>query len=122
MILGIREVEFWERPYGTLDDYDDFPDMITGANFVSPGSSYGVCDSVEQLLDTCPELRSSDRQFFLLMTSVRKAEQPPTGGWRWKGRGPYIGTRIPRCEYLRDEPDIDQVWCFKILEKRVNKP
>ena len=79
---------------------------------------YGVCDSPEQLLATCPELESSPRRFVVSMNRLLKARMHPEGGWRWHKWGPYIGEQKPECEYLFDEPTIEEVWTFHIYEAK----
>jgi hypothetical protein len=78
---------------------------------------YGVCDTVEQLLEACPELLSSERQFTVTLTPIVKSEQPSDGGWRWHKWGPYIGTQNPQCEYIYDEVNIEQVYVYHIYER-----
>ena len=78
--------------------------------------SYGVCDSIEQMLERCPMLETSDRKFAVGFTLVRKADQSPQGGWRWHKWGEYIGTQEPKCEYLYDEPVIEQAYCYNVIE------
>lgn len=78
---------------------------------------YGVCDSVDQLLEKCPELVESDRKFVVTVHTLKKSDQPLEGGWRWHKWGDYIGTQDPQCEYLHDEPVIEQVMTYHIYEK-----
>lgn len=94
---------------GFLATYDHYPEMS-----VDP---YGVCDSVEQLIAACPELEAPGREFVVTVTPVRKADEPAEGGWRWCKWGEYIGTQNPQCEYIHDEPNIEEVLCFHIYEK-----
>lgn len=79
---------------------------------------YGVCDSIEQLLTACPELEASERAFVVTVTPIRKDAQPANGGWRWHKWGPYIGTQNPQREYIHDEPEIEEVLCYHIYEKK----
>jgi hypothetical protein len=94
-------------------------DFMSGYNKAPalPVAAYGVCDNVEQLLQACPELEASERKFVITLTSVRKEAQHASGGWRWGKWGPYIGTQNPQCDYLYDEPYIEQVYCYRIYEK-----
>jgi len=79
--------------------------------------SYGVADNYEQIIDKYHELTSlSQRKFCILCTPMRKSEQYPEGGWRWHKWGEYIGTEEPTCEYLYDEPVIEEVYVFHIYE------
>lgn len=78
---------------------------------------YGVCDSYEQILTKCPELvNDPKRGFFIFVTRLRKDEESERGGWRWHKWGAYIGDQEPQCEYLYDEPVIEQVFTFHIYE------
>lgn len=106
---GIYEIgHFGSSHY--LYGYNHYPELSVEA--------YGVCDNVEQLLKKCPELEVPGRQFVVTLSRVRKSEQPAVGGWRWHKWGEYIGTQHPRHEYLHDEPDIEEVFCYHIYEKR----
>jgi hypothetical protein len=96
-----------------LPGYDHCPNTTVGP--------FGVCDSVEQLLAACPELETPGREFVVTVTVIRKADEPSEGGWRWHKWGEYIGTQDPQCEYIHDEPTIEEVLCFHIYEKVVGK-
>lgn len=84
-------------------------------------SSYGVCDSVPNLLEACPELETNDRQFVVIMVLIEKSKQPSEGGWRWENCGTYIGNQNSLCDYLYDEPEIESVFCYHIYEKICEK-
>ena len=78
---------------------------------------YGVCDNWQQITEQCPMLCSStDRHFAISITSISKADQPASGGWRWHKWGPYIGTQEPTCEYIHDEPVIEQVYVYHVYQ------
>ena len=78
--------------------------------------SYGICDNYQQILKRCPELVEGDRKFAISITPVEKKKQSPEDGWRWHKWGPYIGQHKITTEYLYDEPIIEKVFCFHILE------
>ena len=80
-------------------------------------ASYGVCDNPDQILEQCPELQDENRQFVITLTPVIKKNQSSEGGWRWHKWGLYIGKHKPQCEYLYDEPKIDEVFVYHIYEK-----
>lgn len=83
-----------------------------------PIGSYGVCDSVEQLLEKCPQLEAdTEEEFLVTFTSIKRSHEPPHGGWRWHKWGEYIGDHDPQYEYLYDEPDIDEVLVYSIYHK-----
>src|ERR1035437_865715 len=90
-------------------DFDNAEELYCG--------SYGVCDHLENLMSTYPELQAEGRTFVVSMTAIRKEDQEAWGGWRWHKWGEYIGTQKPTCEYMHDEPEIDLVYCFHIYEK-----
>ena len=92
-----------------LSNYERYPNTSVG--------SYGVCDSLENLLEKCPELEAPGREFVVTLTPIRKADEPANGGWRWHKWGEYIGAQEPQCEYIHDEPVIEQVFCFHIYER-----
>lgn len=106
---GIYEIGHFGSSH-FLPGYEHYPQVTTGP--------YGVADSVQQILDANPELRDPDRKFLVTVNRLRRSEQPEEGGWRWHKWGEYIGTREPRCEYLYDEPEIEEVLVFHIYERR----
>jgi hypothetical protein len=80
-------------------------------------NSYGVCDNYNQVLSECHLLVESDRKFVMSVTPILKSKQEERGGWRWHKWGPYIGIqKRSGCEYLYDEPDIEKVFCYHIIE------
>lgn len=82
-------------------------------------NSYGVCDDYQQVIDQCPELQDPNRRFVICVTPIVRAEQSPTGGWRWHKWGPYIGKHEPQYEYLYDEKGIEKVFVYHIYEQDV---
>lgn len=92
-----------------LQGYLHYPTLSIGA--------YGVCDSVQQILDQAPELQDPQREFIITVTRLKKADQPSSGGWRWHKWGEYIGTQTPTAEYLFAEPLIEEVLVYHIYEK-----
>ncbi len=78
---------------------------------------YGVCDSPEQFIRKFGKrLEKDERRFVVSFTLIRKTEQSPQGGWRWHKWGPYIGKGKPTTEYLYDEPEVEEVYCYHIFE------
>jgi hypothetical protein len=94
----------WNQHSTGLFPYDSYP------------SDYGVCDDHTQILAKWPELETDPAHFIISLSLITRASQPAQGGWRWHKWGDYIGTKTPRCEYLHDEPEIDAVFCFHIME------
>ena len=73
---------------------------------VSPKSTYGVADDIEQIKEYYKEeIADPDRKFFVHLTPVyqERENKGKGGGWRWHKWGPYIGKLDPQCEYLDDE-------------------
>lgn len=75
----------------------------------------GVCDTPEQAVEKL-KLREHPVPMFVTFVCVRRADQSPTGGWRWHKWGEYIGDHWPQHEYIYDERDIDQVYTFSIYQ------
>lgn len=77
--------------------------------------SYGVCDSIEQVLELYkPCIDHSTNKFVISLTPIYKNTQPELHGWRWHKWGEYIGTQEITTEYIADEPLIEMVYCFHI--------
>jgi hypothetical protein len=83
-------------------------------------SSYGVCDSPEQLMRKAESaLEASKHKMFVTFYKVSKCREPKHGGWRWHKWGPYIGIKHPRHEHIADENGtINTVYCFMIREAK----
>lgn len=102
-----------------LCGYEDYPEFEgNDEGYEGYRGPYGVCDSLEQLLEKYPELEADGRKFLVTLHEVKRSEQSPTGGWRWHKWGEYIGTQEPQCEYLYDEPKIESVFVYHIYERK----
>jgi hypothetical protein len=89
-----------------LEQYPDLGDF----------SEYGVCDSPDQFLEKYKKLLDDpNRKFVVSFTNIRKSKQTERN-WRWHKWGPYIGEQEPTCEYLFDEPVIEEVFTYHIYE------
>ena len=88
------------------------------ANFMRNESvAYGVCDDYKQVLEHYKDLLNDlDKNYVIGLSSVKRSDEPETGGWRWHKWGPYIGTQNPQHEYLYDDTHIDVVYCYHIYE------
>jgi hypothetical protein len=79
---------------------------------------YGVADNIEQVVELYN--KNEDGWFkgnhVIFCTKILKDPDYPGSGWRWHKWGPYIGTKDPQCEYLNDEPEIDEVVVFNIYK------
>lgn len=79
-------------------------------------TGYGVADNISQVYRKYRKvLNNPDYHVMVLINQVRKCDQPSSGGWRWHKWGDYIGYQKPQCEYLFNEPKIDQVILFNII-------
>lgn len=94
---------------------DRLMDLIAYENNVF---SYGVADNIEQVVAFYNN--NEDGRFkgnhVIFCTKILKDPTQPCSGWRWHKWGSYIGTRDPKCEYLNDEPEIDEVVIFHIYK------
>jgi hypothetical protein len=87
-------------------DHDEFPE-------------FGVVDSVAQFLELFGDaIDAAPEHYAVGFTEVRRAAQPSEGGWRWHKWGQYYGVHSPQCEYLHDEPDIESVYTFSVVQLR----
>ncbi len=104
--LGQGWDKWWEGP-----DEDGMP------------PEYGVCDSPAQFKETYLEkLRDDSRyEYVVSFVHLRKADEPASGGWRWHKWGEYVGAKSPQCEYLHDEPEIEEVYTFHVYRRPVGK-
>lgn len=79
------------------------------------GSSYGVADNLEQVLEKFKDkVESPDKNYVILMTLVERKDQSEDGGWRFHKWGPYIGDHEIEYEYLYDQKDMDSVYVYHI--------
>lgn len=108
----------WSAHHRFVEPYEQYPVDIGPADAGEWDfyPMYGVCDTPEQAREYFKHLEDSNRQFCLTFVHIRKADQYPTGGWRWHKWGEYIGTQNPQYEYLYDEPDIEEVYTFHLYE------
>lgn len=102
------------------DDGDWLSGPILGKVISARGryGEYGVCDSPEQFMqhELGKWIEASDRKFVVSFSRIQKATQSESGGWRWHKWGEYIGEHEPTCEYIYDEPEIEEVYCYHVYE------
>jgi len=89
------------------------PIVVTEERYVA---AYGVCDNHEQVLALAPEILSRDNEYVIFLTCIQKKHEPERDGWRWSKWGEYIGTQISQADYLYDEPEIEEVFFYRIYE------
>ena len=92
--------------------------MLDYINYENSVWYYGVADNLEQIVEL---YNKNEKGWFkgnhvILCWKVKKDPENPCSGWRWHKWGEYIGTRNPQCEYLNDEPLIDEVITFSIYK------
>lgn len=114
--LGLYQIGHWNFDSlltGKWERYTNLEDLYEG------GTAYGVCDSPEQFMRKLGWKLADDRRrsFVISFVQLKKANESPGGGWRWHKWGPYIGEQDPQCEYLYDEPVIEEVWTYHVYEK-----
>lgn len=110
---GVYEIGHFGSSHWPLG-YEDHP-RFSDTNF----GCYGVCDNVEQILAACPEIETSEsRAFVITLTTIRRADEPREGGWRWHKWGEYIGTFKPAHEHIADETGIDEVFVYHVYERK----
>lgn len=109
--LGMYRTGHWNIHDMVIPKIDLFaPSLVHAVN------AYGVCDYPKQVLERFPIIADHPSKFFIGFVRLRRDEQPADGGWRWHKWGTYIGNREPKCEYLYDEPEIEEVYTYHIYE------
>lgn len=78
-------------------------------------AEYGVCDTPQQVVSQYA-LDHHPLKLFVSYVKIERATQESPGGWRWHKWGPYIGNQKPQCEYIADEPEIEEVYTFHVYE------
>lgn len=113
LYAGVYQIYHWnfELVFRGTQNYElDFPRLKSDFN------CYGVCDSPEQLMSKLPkEVTDSVTPYVISMVQIRK-EYETEQNWRWHKWGEYIGDQSPQCEYLFDEPEIEEVWTYHIYQ------
>lgn len=105
------------RHDGFKFNFDSFIKDNTFDTIIDKWISSGVCDNYEQVLEHKEKLLSdTDKKYVVGLSTVRRKDQSPEGGWRWHKWGEYIGTQNPQHEYLYDDTHIDTVYCYRIYE------
>lgn len=74
---------------------------------------YGVADNLDQIKNYFKDvINNPNVNFAISFVRLKKENEPKKGGWRWHKWGEYIGMQNPQCEYLADEPEIEEVLVF----------
>lgn len=97
--LGVQIREHWRETPPTWPEFEE----------------YGVCDTPEQAVEKLG-LRDRPEKLFVSFVKITRGSQPRDGGWRWHKWGSYIGNKEPQCEYIHDEPEIEEVYTFHVYE------
>ena len=74
---------------------------------------FGVADNVEQVIDYYNNRDFNKGNHVIFYQTIRKES---SGGWRWHKWGQYIGKQEPCCEYLYDEPEIEEIITYSIYQ------
>jgi hypothetical protein len=99
-----------------ISTHEKITDCISDPKYTFFGS-YGVADNIDQILQKYdPYIKDPDNYFCIYTTKITKSEEPQEGGWRWEKWGEYIGTQEPKRQYLYDEPLIESIFVFHIIQ------
>lgn len=118
---GVYFVRNWNPEFETsqirtwnLRNYQefDFEHQLPDGRYLG---EYGVCDSPEQLLSLY-DFEADPRPLCIFLVKLRKEHEESWGGWRWHKWGEYIGEQKPQCEYLYDEPVIEEVCTYHVYQ------
>jgi hypothetical protein len=107
-------------PYDAMFEGGDTPESRLAylcATWEDPThpETYGSCDYPMQVIEKYPRIETDDRRLVVAFTYLRRDNQQD-GGWRWHKNGPYVGNFKPQCEYLGDEPIVEEVYTFHLHE------
>lgn len=88
---------------------------LADGSYIQP---YGSCDSLTQFLSTkfCEQIKNHASSFVVLFFLIRKCDQGEQG-YRWRKNGPYIGEKETMCEYLADEPNVEEIYQYSVYRK-----
>lgn len=105
------------RHDGYIFNFNGFIEENCNENIVDKWVEFGVCDNYSQILEKYAYLLNNpDKNYVIGLSTVKRENQSPDGGWRWHKWGEYIGNQNPQHEYLYDDTHIDVVYCFHIYE------
>jgi hypothetical protein len=120
-ISGTKVPEIKHVAQGIYDNTNGFRfnfihtvvDGVLDDNYDGP-CSYGVADNWEQVInhEYGEWYIKSPHRYVMSFETLRKKDQHKEG-WRWHKWGEYIGKQEPKCEYLADEPIIEEVITFR---------
>ena len=96
------------------EEFAAYDALLKEQGLPSDFNCYGVCDYPQQVLEKYPSLATCKDNFVITVVRLLKEDEPADGGWRWHKWGPYIGKQNPQCEYLADEPVIEEAFTFHI--------
>lgn len=119
LMESVIENEYPFDPIQPPEEFDRdewFREMVRRYQDETYPSDYGVVDYPAQVVEMFPLVIEDERPLIITFGEVRKDHQSDWGGWRWHKWGTYYGVHEPQCEYLYDEPDIDAVWVFHIMQ------
>ncbi|WP_114906872.1 hypothetical protein [Ornithinimicrobium murale] len=103
--------------------FDHLPDRsmatiisVVARNEEAGRMSFGVADSLEQILERLAWLTTDEQAYALTANPVTRKDSP---GFRWHKHGPYIGDFTDRAERLGDcNPAIESVVTFAVHQYR----
>ncbi len=105
------------RHDGYAFNFNGFIEENCNENIIDKWVEFGVCDNYSQILEKYADLLNNPNKNYVIgLSTVKRENQSPEGGWRWHKWGEYIGTQNPEHEYLYDDTHIDKVYCFHIYE------
>ena len=76
----------------------------------------GVADNIEQVKKKYKKLIAKKRNRYVIGFEILRKKHAEKNGWRWHKWGRYIGKQKPQCEYLYDEPIIEEIIIYDIYK------
>jgi len=98
----------------TLNPNQFFEYFLPDFNYSDHSTHYGVADNTEQIMS---HVGPSNHVRLVFAVRLLKSDCSERDGWRWHKWGEYIGTQNPQCEYLYDEPEIDEIMIYSVYDR-----
>jgi len=99
----------------------DFENNITNKIIRNPilengKKPYGICDSYEQVLYNFEEIKSSKKEYFILLKRIKKEDITKEKEYKYSSWGGYYGSFPIKEDFFSLEEGLDQIFAFHIME------
>ena len=124
--IGHPLANFFRRDPSWVPGFDlpigEYARILDDPDRKYPVWPFAVFDTPEQVFQKWSWIETDPNLYVVSIAVLRKEEQEPYGGWRWHKWGDYLGDLEPQCEFLYDEPEIEQAVVAHVYEIDADKP